>query len=67
MKSSKVRITLLCLLGISAVALSVATLPSAAGGWSLITTSTAQTQGWEDKVDPQVLNAASTDQTEFLI
>lgn len=67
MKPVKVRITLLCLMGFSVVALSVATLPSAAGGWSLINTSTAHTQAWEDKVDLTVLNAASTGQAEFLI
>ena len=56
MKPLKVRITLLCLTGFSVIALCVATLPSAAGGWSLINTSAAQTQSWEDKVDPKVLS-----------
>ncbi|HEV2826049.1 MAG TPA: S8 family serine peptidase [Pyrinomonadaceae bacterium] len=67
MKRLKVRITLLSLTGFSVIALCVATLPSAVGGWSLINTSAAQTQSWEDKVDPKVLSAASTGQAEFLI
>lgn len=71
MKPPKIRITsrvtLLSLIGFSAITLSVATLPSAADRWSPVNIGTAQTQSWQDKVDASVLDVASTGQAEFLI
>jgi subtilisin family serine protease len=56
MKPLKVRVTLLCLFGFSILAVGF-----------LINPSSAQIQSWEDKVDANVLTAASAGQTEFLI
>lgn len=61
MKPQKIRTTLLYSIGILIVALAVVALPS------LFTTSTAQIQNWEDKVDPGVLSAAAAGDAEFLI
>jgi subtilisin family serine protease len=56
MKPLTVRVALLCLFSLSIIGIGF-----------LINPSFAQIQRWEDKVDPNVLLAASTGQTEFFI
>jgi hypothetical protein len=56
MKPLNVRAILLCLFSFSILAIGL-----------LINPSSAQIQSWEDKVDPNVLSAATMGQAEFLI
>ena len=67
MKAPKTRIKLFCLITLFVIALGLGAPPSAPVQWSMVHIGAAQTLNWQDKVDPAVLNAASTGQAEFLI
>ena len=67
MNPPNIRIASLSLIVSAVIFVGVATLPSGAGDWMGLNTSSAQMLSWQDKVEPSVLTAAATGETQFLI